>query len=427
MTVDSPLHRPWSLADLVADLRAGRTTAADAWQRSQKRIDDTEPELAAWVVHRPPAPSPDPSEPMGPLGGIPLGVKDIIDVSGFPTKCGTDLYADRPPADLDAAVVEAWRNAGAVPAGKTVSTEFAFFAPGPTRNPADPTHTPGGSSSGSAASVASGQVPLALGSQTAGSVTRPASYCGVASLVMTRGRHSTDGVTGLAESLDSHGLYAAQVRDLACAWSAFVGQEVVLGCLSARPRVMLWDANELGVVEPVMAHALAALGRAIRADGAELATFSAADAVSEATTAHAVVMAYEAARERSALFADIDRLSDPLAALLRRGAATTTADYRAACTTIADSRQRILTLFDDVDLIVGPAAPGAAPPGLDATGDPVLSRAWQAWGLPVVTVPGLTDGSGLPLGVQVIGPSNAESELLAGASWISAVIAHSAA
>lgn len=423
MSVRSPLHRPWSLVDLVADLRSGRSTEADAWQRSGARIDETEPELAAWVIHRPPAAPAHPAGRVGPLGGIPLGVKDIIDVAGLPTRCGTDLYAARPPAEADAAVVQAWRRAGAVPAGKTVSTEFAFFAPGPTRNPADPTHTPGGSSSGSAAAVASGQVPLALGSQTAGSVTRPASYCGVASMVMTRGRCSTDGVTGLSASLDSHGLYAAQVRDLACAWSAFVGQEVVHGDPSTHPRVLLWDAAELGVVESDMAAAVTELGRAIRAKGAELSAFPAAAAVAETTAAHAVVMAYEAARERSALFEDIDRLSDPLAALLRRGASTTTADYHAARRSIAVSRERIIGLFEDVDVIVGPAAPGAAPEGLDATGDPVLSRAWQAWGLPVVTVPGITDGKGMPLGMQVIGSPNCESELLAGASWISEVIA----
>ncbi|CAH0251783.1 amidase [Rhodococcoides fascians] len=420
MSIGSPLYEPWSLADLVADLRAGRSTVEDAWRRSQRRIDDTEDDLAAWVVHAPPV---ELEDPPGLLGGIPLGVKDIVDVAGLPTRCGTDLYAARGPAEADAAVVQAWRTAGAVPAGKTVSTEFAFFAPGPTRNPADPSRTPGGSSSGSAAAVASGQVPLALGSQTAGSVTRPASYCGVASMVMTRGRHSTEGVTGLAASLDSHGFYAAQVRDLACAWSAFVGQEVVLGCMSAPPRVLLWDAGELGVVEPDMADALARLGRGIRADGAGQSAFPAGDAVSLATAAHAVVMSYEAARERSALFADVDRLSAPLTALLQRGAATATADYHAACITVAETREHILRLFDSVDVIVGPAAPGAAPEGLTATGDPALSRAWQAWGLPVVTVPGLTDGRGLPLGIQVIGPPNSEAELLAGASWISAVIA----
>ncbi|MCZ4519158.1 amidase [Rhodococcus ruber] len=423
MNVRSSLYQPWSLADLVDDLEAGRITGADVWNRSRSRIDETENDVAAWVVHAPPAES---DGPVGPLGGIPLGVKDIIDVEGMPTKCGTDLYATRGPETSDAAIVGAWRSAGAVPAGKTVSTEFAFFAPGPTRNPAAPSRTPGGSSSGSAAAVASGQVPLALGSQTAGSVTRPASYCGVASMVMTRGLHSTDGVTGLSASLDSHGLYAARVRDLACAWSAFAAKKVVLGCLSHRPRVLLWDATELGVVEPPMSHAVDELGRAIRADGAQLAKPSSTDAVFDATIAHAVVMAYEAALERSALFADIDRLSEPLAALLRRGAATTTADYYAAGTVIAESRERIIRLFDNADVIVGPAAPGVAPAGLTATGDPVLSRAWQAWGLPVVTVPGLTDSVGLPLGIQVIGPPNSESQLLASAWWISEVIASSA-
>ncbi|WP_245154356.1 amidase [Rhodococcus sp. 1R11] len=413
----APLYRPWSLADVVDDLHAGRTTIAQVWSHSQSRIGSSEGDVAAWVVHAPPD---EIAGHVGVLGGIPMGVKDIIDVAGLPTKCGTQLYATRGPADSDAAVVRAWRSAGAVPAGKTVSTEFAFFSPGPTGNPAAPSHTPGGSSSGSAASVAAGQVPLALGSQTAGSVTRPASYCGVAAMVMTRGRHSTAGVTGLSQSLDSHGIYTAQVRDLACAWSAFAGQDVLP---PARPRVLLWKATELGVVEHSMTQAVERVGRTIAASGAEVTTCTVAEDIADATAAHAVVMAYEAALERRALFDDMDRISDPLAALLRRGASTTTADYYAACDVIADSRERIVRLFDDIDVIVGPAAPGPAPKGLAATGDPVLSRAWQAWGLPVVTVPGMTDAHGLPLGIQVIGAPNAESTLLAGASWISHTIA----
>lgn len=411
------LYAPWSLRDLVDDIAAGRTDAAAAWERSAARIAATESTLAAWVAR---GPRPAFSTPSGPLGGIPLGVKDIIDVAGYPTRCGSVLRADSAPAARDAEIVELWRAAGAVPAGKTVTTEFAYFAPGPTRNPAAPDRTPGGSSSGSAAVVAAGQVPLALGSQTAASVTRPAAYCGVAALVLSRGLLPTTGITGLAHSLDSHGYYAAQVRDLACAWAALRGEPDPSDPPAAPPRVAFWTAAPLGTVQPVMAESIAALRERLRADGAIVTDFAAEQAVAETTAAHKVVMAYEAARTRAPELARADALSAPLAELLRTGAATDPHDYEQARGIVERTRRQVLDLFTGYDAVVGPAAPGPAPAGLAATGDPVLSRAWQALGLPVVTVPGLRTPDGLPLGVQVIGPPRAEAALLRTAAWIQA-------
>lgn len=409
------LYAPWSLRDLIDAIARGQSSTADAWQRCVHRIAETEDRLAAWVTR--PAP-PGPPAPTGALSGIPLGVKDIIDVAGYPTRCGSALRADTGPATADADIVRRWRAAGAVPAGKTVTTEFAFFAPGPTHNPAAPGHTPGGSSSGSAAAVASGQVPLALGSQTAGSVTRPAAYCGVAALVLTRGLLATDGITGLAHSLDSHGFYAAEVRDLACAWSALMTAPDPLTESARPPRVALWSAEPLDVVAGDMTEAVAALQDRLVADGAVVTGFAGEQVVAEATAAHRVVMAYEAARERAAELARADELSRPLAELLRSGAATTDADYAAARGIVDAARRAVLDLLTGYDAIIGPAAPGPAPAGLDATGDPVLSRAWQALGLPVVTVPGLRSSQGLPLGIQVIGAPHTEAELLRVAGWI---------
>ncbi|WP_327299137.1 MULTISPECIES: amidase [unclassified Streptomyces] len=413
------LYAPWSLRALVKDLATGATTPQAALDRARARIAATEPDVAAWVVR---SPAPDRASSAGVLGGVPLGVKDIIDVAGLPTRCGSALRADAPPARADAPIVSAWRRAGAVVIGKTVTTEFAFFAPGPTHNPAASAHTPGGSSSGSAAAVAAGQVPLAIGSQTAGSVTRPAAYCGVASLVMTHGRFSVDGVVGLSPSLDSHGVYAASAADLAVAWMALDGGGPV--ALPRRPpRVLLWSAEPIGVVQDGMRHALETLRERLTDGGAVVDDFPEERLVAEVTAAHPVVMAYEAARERAEELPAADRLSEPLADLLRTGARTPDAEYHDARKTVESARIRIAELLTSYDAIVGPAAPGAAPEGLSATGNPVLSRAWQAWGLPAVAVPGLRDADGLPLGIQAVGRAHHEGSLLTHATWIESRLA----
>ena len=404
--------QPWSLRQLVGDLRAGRTSAADAIERSRARIMATEPLIDAWVAYadEPPAPS------TGPLGGAPLGIKDIIDVAGYPTMCGSVLRADAAAAVRHAPVVDAWLGAGATPVGKTVTTEFAYFAPGPTKNPAALGHTPGGSSSGSAAAVASGQVPLALGSQTAGSVTRPASYCGVASLVMAHGRYPVDGVVGLSRSCDSHGVFAAGASDLALAWSALTGSEDVGEAGGPPPRLLVWTAASLGLVTSEMTLALTTAAGRLTQAGAVVDTFPWEDVIARATAAHPVVMAYEAARERALELAQADRLSAPLAALLRSGAKIPDADYAAALDVVAEARGRVAEVLSSYDAILGPGAPGAAPEGLGATGDPALSRAWQVLGLPTVGVPGLRNDDGLPLGLQAI--ASAETDALRVACWI---------
>ena len=404
------LWNPWSLRELVGDLAAGRTTAAEALERSRDRIADTEPVLRAWVER-----FDDVSPRAGLLGGVPLGVKDIIDVAGAATRCGAQLRANAGAAAEDAAIVRAWRAAGASPVGKTATTEFAFFAPGPTRNPAAPEHTPGGSSSGSAAAVASGQVPLALGSQTAGSVTRPASFCGVASLVLGRGRFPSDGVVGLAPGLDSHGVLTATADDLALAWSALRGTPEAAP--KHQPRLLRWEATPLGV-DDAMSAALEETCAALAAGGALIADFPDGQLIAELTEAHPVVMAYEAARERAEELAAADRVSEQFAGLLRTGAATPDADYSEARRVVAAAGRRVAELTASCDAVLGPAAPGAAPHGIDGTGDPVLSRAWQALGLPVVTVPGLRDDAGLPLGIQLIGRREGETALLATARGV---------
>lgn len=410
----STTWRPWSLRGTVNDLSAGRTTPDDVLARAFDRIGATEPTLRAWVEVDEAARA----SGTGPLQGVPLGVKDIIDLAGFPTRCGSRLRADAAPAAADAAIVTSWRAAGATALGKTVTTEFAFFAPGPTRNPAAPDHTPGGSSSGSAAAVASGQLPLAIGSQTAGSVTRPAAYCGVASLVMTHGRLPLDGVVGLSPSLDSHGCYAATVDDLALAWSALTGEPDAGRERGAPPRLLLWTARGLGDLDPAMETALAGTVERLRSSGATVDLLPVEELVAGAAGAQVSVMRYEAARERAEELSLAEQLSDPLAGLLRAGAATPVQEYDAARALVSAARDRVLDLLEGHDAVIGPAALGAAPAGLAATGDPLLSRPWQAMGLPAVAVPGLRDDQGLPLGLQVVGPAGGETRALAAGCWV---------
>ncbi|MFK0113241.1 amidase [Streptomyces sp. NPDC091217] len=375
-----------------------------AVEEALRRLEKTEPEIRAWVhVDADAARAEAERAPEGPLQGVPFGVKDIIDVTGLPTECGSPLRRGRIAA-ADAWLVDRLRGAGAVPLGKTVTTEFAYFQPGPTRNPHNVHHTPGGSSSGSAAAVAAGVVPLALGSQTAGSLTRPASFCGVAGYVAPVGAWPTTGFTGLSETLDAPGLLAAHVRDLATAVEAVDGTHIEV---LRSPRVLLWPGTELAEVDPKMLEALRRTGQAL----------GAGDLDDKARTplladTHATVMAYEAALALAPEAENPESLSGHLNRLIERGRHTPTDEYEAALAVRRAARARILDLLDDVDVIIGPAAPGPAPYGLDATGTPILSRPWQLLGLPVVTVPGHRDLCGMPLGLQLIGHPDRVGRLL---------------
>lgn len=415
----SDLEQSWSLTATVRALADDRIGARDLLERALARVGAVEPDVRAWVRldNRAAAAAPRP----GPLRGVPVGVKDIIDVAGLPTGCGSSLRSGCAPATADAVVVSLLRGRGAVPLGKTVTTEFAYFEPGATRNPAHLDHTPGGSSSGSAAAVAAGMVPLALGSQTAGSLIRPAAYCGVAGLVLTTGAVATDGVVGLSPSLDSVGLLAAGAADLRTAWAALHGNLPALRRAlapidttdNATPRILLWRPCGPDPVDPAMDDALDRAARLLSAGGATLTRLDMDQVIAALTADHATVMAYEAARERVDELRSADALSAPLAALLRDGAAMSRVDYEAARRRIAAAAAVVAALLDHHDAVLGPAALGPAPAGIAATGSPVLSRPWQALGLPALAVPGLRDAAGMPLGVQLIGRRNDEEHLLA--------------
>ncbi|UKA60537.1 amidase [Arthrobacter sp. FW306-2-2C-D06B] len=407
-----------TLRGLSEALASGAETPGSAVEHSLQAIKSAEPEIQAWVEIDAGAARSAASElersadARGVLWGMPVGIKDLIDVQGLPTRCGSVLSGGEPAA-TDADCVKLLRQAGAVVMGKTVTTEFGYFAPGPTRNPVNPAHTPGGSSSGSAAAVAAGMVPLAIGTQTAGSLTRPASFCGVAGFVAAKGQFSTTGITGLSPSLDSLGFLARTVADLRLVWSTLMGSDAGLLDLpdDGAPRILLWNGSGLGEVSADMAAAVERAAAAMRHSGAPCAEWSSHSVVRQLADDHATIMAFEAARERSWELQHLDQVSVPLAELLAAGAVAPEAEYVAAVARIAGARKFIQARLDKFDAILGPAALGAAPQGLEATGTPLLSRPWQALGLPVITIPGLRDPAGMPLGLQLIGIPGRERRL----------------
>ncbi|GAA4874967.1 amidase [Actinomycetospora straminea] len=392
--------------DLVAPWRLVDARRPDAVDTARRRIDEVDDRVRAWVELVPPDAGGD-----GPLAGVPVGIKDIVDVAGVPTRCGSAARADAPPATDDAAITALLRGAGAVVVGKTVTTEFAFFDPGPTRNPHDPARTPGGSSSGSAAAVAAGMVPLAVGTQTAGSVVRPASYCGVAGLAVARGSLPTAGVNPLAPGLDTLGLFAASVEDLATARAALAGHAPATAS-GTSPRLLTWDGTDVAEVSPAMQEAHADAVAAAHVAGAGLAAWDLD--LRRATVDHRMVMAAEA----SMTVPDAPGLGPNLRALLAEGRAVPPDELAAARERAATTREAVLARLDDADAVLVPGALGVAPAGLDATGDPVLSRPWHLLGLPALAVPGARDAAGLPLGLALIGHPDREDALLAAGRWL---------
>jgi Asp-tRNA(Asn)/Glu-tRNA(Gln) amidotransferase A subunit family amidase len=338
-------------------------------------------------------------EPGGPLAGMAIGVKDIIDLRGLPTRCGSPSTTNSRPAAESASFVRALVGLGAVAVGKTHTTEYAYFAPAPTDNPRAPGHTPGGSSSGSAAAVSLGHVPVAVGSQTAGSVIRPASYCGVVGFVWSHGMFPMDGFAGLAESLDSVGLLGADVEGVDRVDRAL---RPGVGRSSVVRRAYLWTGEELDRVEPAMSDAVLALAGELDALGIRCIPLGLRHQMVELASDHLKVMAYEVARSRDDLLLAQDRLSEPLQRLLERGLATPDREYRAAVRRAAQAKARFTDLLADDAVIVGPAAPGAAPFGHGKTGSPIMSRPWQLLGMPQLSLPSGADDLGRPIGTQIV-------------------------
>lgn len=358
------------------------------------------------------------------LQGLPIGIKDIIDTADMPTEMGSTIHQGRQPVD-NASCVNLLTKAGAIVPGKTVTTEFAYFKPGKTCNPRDLSRTPGGSSSGSAAAVADFMVPAAVGSQTAASVIRPAAYCGVVGYVGSRGEYSLRGVQPLAQSLDSLGLFARQVEDIELLRSVLLQQPLAPSAKPDRPyRILVCKGSAVGESDPAMDLALEQFSGRLQQQGAEMIEMHSCDLIRRLVEHHHKIMAWEATRNLNYEADHPAQLSDALQQLFELGRGMARDTYLDSLQTVAKIGNWLWSNPDhqDVDAILAPAAPGIAPSGQAATGQPHMSRPWQVLGLPVVTLPGMTDEQGLPLGLQLIGRSRADDELLALSRWAETVM-----
>jgi Asp-tRNA(Asn)/Glu-tRNA(Gln) amidotransferase A subunit family amidase len=373
---------------------------------------------------------------IGPLHGIPVGVKDILDTCDMPTEDGTVLHAGRTPA-RDAAVVAMLRAAGAVIMGKTVTTELATYAPGKTRNPHDPAHTPGGSSSGSAAAVAAGMVPIAIGTQTNGSVIRPAAFCGVFGFKPTFGLIPRAGILRQSPTLDQAGVMARSVEDLALAAQCIVGFHEDDPATRPRPRP---DFVAAALAEPPLTPHLAfvktprwenatedtraAFAELVEELASDIEEHDLGDFLADAWDWHRTVMEAEmAASFEMEWEKGRDRLSESLRGQLERGRAVKALDYQKAVARIALANASFAEVFNHFDAIVTPAAAGTAPAGLDSTGSPEFCTLWTFCGMPAVTLPLMSGANGLPIGVQLVGRRGDDARLLRTARWLAARVA----
>ena len=423
-----------------AAIEAGRITSEELVGACLDRIRALEPINQAWTYLDPDhaltqARATDRArqegKALGPLHGIPVGVKDIFDTADMPTENGTILHSGRRPT-RDATAVALLRAAGAVIMGKTVTTELAVYSPGKTRNPHDPQRTPGGSSSGSAAAVAAGMVPIALGSQTNGSVIRPASYCGTFGYKPTHGLIPRTGVLKLSRHLDHVGVFARSVEDLALSAQSLMrfdprdpdsrpqAEPNLVATATSEPPV----APRLGFVRsPVWEQAnddtKAAFAELVAELGDRATEMPLPEGFDEAVALHRTIFEADLARNLAAEYdRGRERLSPTLREIIERGQRCLAVDYNRAVDRIPILSGLLETMFEWCDAILTPATTGEAPLGLDSTGSPIFCTIWTLCGVPAVSVPVLQSAAGLPIGAQLIGPRGDDARLLRTARWL---------
>lgn len=428
-----------SATDAARALAAGTLTSQELVQSCLDRIAERDADVLAFAhfdadLVRAEAKASDAArkrgKAMGPLAGIPVAIKDIIDTADYPTENGTPVFAGRQP-DQDASVVAQLKAAGAIIFGKTVTTELAFFGPGKTKNPRDPSRTPGGSSSGSAAAVADFQVPMALGTQTAGSLIRPASYCGVIGFKPTFGAVSRVGVLAQSEPLDTIGGYARSVDDIALMMQAISGFDAadpdmtqgatfsseLLPHPARPPRIAF-------IKSPAWPQADAAAKLAIEAFAgsfgarAEIVEVELPADFDGSLRLQQIVQFSDIARNYGPIAdANPDRVSGKLKEIIAEGRSFSKADYTAARADREPLYESLQPVLNGYDAILTPSAPGVALEGLGATGSPMFNALWTYLGMPCISLP-LLDIDGLPLGVQLVGARNRDRDLLVIAKWM---------
>ena len=427
-------------AEAVACLRRGEFRSVALVEACLARIAERDAEVEAWAQldrefaldqARACDAAREAGEAGGPLHGLPVGVKDIFDTHGLPTENGSVLDAGRQPTE-DCTVVVLLKEAGAVIMGKTVTTELAVYSPGKTRNPHNPEHTPGGSSSGSAAAVAAAMVPLAVGSQTNGSVIRPASYCGVYGFKPSLARISRHGVLAQSRYLDHVGVFARSIEDVALIAESLMAYDAKDPDmrLTGRPHLVETVADDppvrpmLGFVKsPVWDQAEEATREAF----AELAEVlgDGCDAVDLpepfdlAVELHRTIMHADVAKSFASYYErGKDELSAGLRDMIESGQRVLAVEYNRAVDWIGVLNGGLDRIFERYDAIVTPATTGEAPAGLDSTGSPVFCTLWTYCGTPAVTLPLMVGPGGLPVGVQLVGRRGDDARLLRTARWL---------
>lgn len=413
-----------SATEAAARLAAGRLTSEALVGACIARIQAREPEVQAWAHFDPAAAlaqarARDRERPRTRLHGIPVGVKDVIDTADLPTEYGSPIYRGNRPS-CDAACVAQVRELGGVILGKTVTTEFATRHPGKTRNPRDIRHTPGGSSSGSAAAVADGMVPIAFGTQTTSSIIRPAAFCGAVGYKPSFGLVNRAGLKFLSDSLDTIGTLTRTVPDAALIVEELCGAPPTsFDSLAAmKPRIAFcrtpYWAQADACTHAALEEALPRLARA----GATVAEVALDGEFARLNELQVTVSSYEFYRalayERTRF---PEQISESLMGRILGGGRVSRAQYEDARAAAARCRARLDDLFRDHDVLLAPSAPGEAPRGLASTGEPTFGSLWTLMLGPTVSVPAFTGPSGLPLGAQFIGQLGSDSKTLAAAEW----------
>jgi len=416
-----------SATSAARKLAAGEITAEALAADCIERIRERDPDVRAWTfldtdeaMRRARALDARPSN--GLLHGLPLAVKDLFDTVDMPTSYGSRIYADHRPA-ADAACVALARAAGAVVIGKTVTTEFATFHPGPTCNPHNLLHTPGGSSSGSAAAVADCMVPLAFGTQTAGSIVRPAAYCGVVGYKPTFGMVNRVGVRMIADTLDTVGALGRTVPDVALLVAAVTERHELMidAPQRAAPRVGLCRTYEWDRAQPETAAMFDDTRQRLLDAGAHVRDLTLPQRFTGLADAQIAIMVHEVAKSLSyERVCHRDGLSTEMITMVEAGLAVSPARYDEARTLARLCRAVLPEIFEDLDVLIAPSTMGEAPVGIDATGDPIFNRIWTLLHVPVVHVPVGLGPRGLPLGVTVVGPLAGDRATLLAAEWIHA-------
>jgi Asp-tRNA(Asn)/Glu-tRNA(Gln) amidotransferase A subunit family amidase len=409
-----------SLAELQRRIDSDDLSADDAITRSCAAIDEHDKTVGAFVCRAKDARA----ASTGPLRGIAVGIKDIIDTCDFPTEMGSAIYRGwRPRAD--ASVVAMLKQAGATIIGKTTTTAFAANDPTPTLNPHNLGYTPGGSSSGSAAAVGAGMIPLALGTQTGGSVIRPASFCGAAAIKPTYRLLPTVGVKCFSWTLDTIGLFAAGVRDLAHGLAAMTDRpELLPGAANSAPRIGVVVQDFAGEPEAAGSEALRIAVAAAERAGASVRALALPQIIAEAWRIHPIVQNFEAHQAFAWEYRiNYDAMPPLLRGRLDESKGTTPAEYDEARRIADRARAALAGIFEDIDVLLTFSAPGAAPKGLDWTGDPRFNRLWTLMGVPCVNVPAYVAEGGLPVGVQVIARFGNDAGALEAARYVEEALA----